>query len=368
MGIRDLLRDVTTTYDRHAGSRRDVPGQRVLREVSKRGDLLLPPGFAAEGHGGQTTPAATPWIGLFDSNTNSDPKQGLYLAYIFSADLRDVALTLQQGITSLERRLGKGRAREEHLRWHASRLRRAVAAQRRQGWVDEPSLRDGSTRPKAYEAASVIARTYETDRLPDEVVLQGDLMHAVDLLRSAEAANDAWWIADGDQALTVGYDVSSHGGSADPLAGFRPKDSSDYVANIKAKQQVKRRVHEKLIKDFAHHSVSCGYAARTDGQHPKDLVLSRQGAEPASADEWLVEAKVVQNGNPTAAVRQAVGQLYEYRYFLYPGRRSPHLIGLFSEEIGVYSGYLEHHGIASIWQTDGAWGGSPLAQEWGLAG
>ncbi|GAA2459745.1 MrcB family domain-containing protein [Streptomyces mauvecolor] len=367
MGIRELLSEVANKYDRRAGSRREVPGQRVLREVAKRTDLLLPPGFAAEGHGGQTTPAATPWIGLFDSRGNSDPKRGLYLAYIFSADLRDVALTLQQGITSLEKRLGKGRAREEHLRRHASRLRRAVATQRRQGWVDEPSLRDGSTRPRAYEAASVIARTYATDQLPDEVVLQGDLMHAVDLLRSAELANEAWWFGDSSQTLEVGYEASSHDGNNDPLAGFKPKDSSDYVANIKAKQQVKRRSHERLIEDFAIHSASCGYAAKTDGQHPKDLVLSRHGAEAEGADEWLVEAKIVRNGNPTEAVRQAVGQLYEYRYFLYPQQRSPHLIGLFSEEIGVYSGYLEDHGIASVWQTSEAWGGSPLAREWGLA-
>ncbi|MFD9818063.1 MrcB family domain-containing protein [Streptomyces violascens] len=368
MGIRELLDEVAVKYDRYAGSRRDVPGQQVLREVANRTDLLLPPGFAAEGHGGQTTPAATPWIGLFDTRGNSDPKQGLYLAYIFSEDLKDVALTLQQGITSLEKRLGKGRAREEHLRRHASRLRRAVAAQRRQGWVDEPSLRDGSTRPRAYEAASVIARNYATDRLPSEVDLQGDLMHAVDLLRSAELANEAWWIADSSGTLEVGYDVSSHGDSDNPLAGFKPKDSSDYVANIKARQQVKRRSHERLIKDFAIHSASCGYAAKTDGQHPKDLVLSRHGAESQGADEWLVEAKVIRKGNPTEAVRQAVGQLFEYRHFLYPEGRNPHLIGLFSEEIGVYSGYLEHHGIASIWQTSGEWVGSPLAREWGLAG
>lgn len=368
MGIRELLSEVANTYDRHAGSRRDVPGQRLLREVAKRTDVLLPPGFTAEGHGGQTTPAATPWIGLFDTRGNSDPKQGLYLAYIFSADLKDVALTLQQGITSLEKRLGKGRAREEHLRRHASRLRRAVAAQRRQGWVDEPSLRDASTRPRAYEAASVIARSYATAQLPSEVVLQGDLMHAIDLLRTAEVANQAWWIADSGQTLEVGYDVSSHGDSEDPLAGFRPKDSSDYVANIKAKQQVKRRSHERLIKDFAIHSASRGYAAKTDGQHPKDLVLARHGVAGEGADEWLVEAKVVRNGNPTEAVRQAVGQLYEYRHFLYPEHRRPHLIGLFSEEIGAYSGYLEHHGIASVWQTGEAWGGSPLAHEWGLAG
>ncbi|MFJ8308434.1 MULTISPECIES: MrcB family domain-containing protein [unclassified Streptomyces] len=366
MGIRDLLSDVATTYDRTKGSQRDVIGQQVLRAVGRRTDLLLPPGFRAEGHGGQTTPAATPWIGLFDSAGNADPKQGLYLAYIFSADLKNVTLTLQQGITSLEKRLGKGKAREEHLRRHASRLRRAVAAQRRQGWTDEPSLRDEGTRPRAYEAASVIARSYPTDGLPKEVDLQEDLMHGVDLLRRAELADQAWWLADNGQALEVGYDPAGHGDGVDPLAGFRPKDSSDYIANIKAKQQVKRRSHEKLIKDFGLHVATRGYAATTDGQHPKDLVLRSPSMESGTTDEWLVEAKVVRNGNPTEAVRQAVGQLYEYSYFLYQKKRAPHLVGLFSEDIGAYSTYLEHQGIASVWQTDSGWGGSSLASRWGM--
>lgn len=194
MGIQDLLREVAATYDRRAGSGREVIGQQVLRAVNKRTDLLLPAGFTAVGHGGQTTPAATPWIGLFDSAGNTDPKRGLYLAYIFSADLKNAALTLQQGITWLEGKLGKGRAREEQLRRSASRLRKALDSKRRQGWVDEPMLRDASTRPKAYEAASVIARIYATDALPREVDLQADLMHAVTLLRRAEVADQVWWL------------------------------------------------------------------------------------------------------------------------------------------------------------------------------
>ncbi|MFJ9581433.1 MrcB family domain-containing protein [Streptomyces sp. NPDC101191] len=368
MGIRDLLSEVASTYDRTAGSGRDVKGQQVLRKVAGRTDLALPPGFKAKGHGGQTTPAATPWIGVFEESGQRDPKKGLYLAYIFSQDLADVSLTLQQGITWLEDRLGRGQAREDHLRRHAARLRRAVRRQERHGWVDEPRLRDGAARPRAYEAASVIAKTYDTAALPTDVTLMEDLLLGIESLRLAEEADRVWWGSDAPEALEMSYEPGHHAPQpvANPLANFRPKDSSDYVAQIRARQQVKRRSHETLIGDFGLHICERGYVPITDLQHPKDLVLRPQGASEESSEEWLVEAKVVRNGNPTQAVREAIGQLYEYRHFLYLKRPDPFLIGLFSEEIGAYAPYLEDQGIASVWRDGSGWGGSARAQEWGM--
>ncbi|MFJ5109837.1 MrcB family domain-containing protein [Streptomyces sp. NPDC088551] len=370
MGIHDLLREVAETYDANAGSRRDVVGQQVLRGVAKRLDLGLPSGLVARGYGGQTTPAATPWIGVFDPEINSDAGKGLYLAYIFAADLLTVSLTLQQGITHLEDRLGRGQARQTHLRRQAARLRAAVASQRRNGWFDEPELRHHADRPRAYEAASVIARRYETAALPDEMALQDDLEHAAELLKRAHVADRLWQFED-SPTFQVNYEFDGHVvNEGDALAGFSPKDSSDYIANIPARQQIKKRHHEALVKSFGQHVASCGYIPTTRLMHPKDLVLHRAGQSSNTSDEWLVEAKVVRGGNPTEAVRQAVGQLYEYSHFFYRERKlpEPHLVGLFTEDVGVYSGYLEERGIASIWRDGDNWRGSPRAIGWGMAG
>ncbi|MHA4777314.1 MrcB family domain-containing protein [Streptomyces sp. MSC1_001] len=373
MGIRDLLDEVASTYDRSAGSRREVRGQQVLRAVASRTDLALPPGFRAEGHGGQTTPAATPWIGVFDEQGMRDPKKGVYLAYIFSADLKNVTLTLQQGITWLEDRLGRGRAREEHLRHHAARLRRAVRRKEHSHWVDEPSLRDSAARPRAYEAASVIAKVYDTADLPSDVTLMEDLLLGIQSLRRAEEFDHVWWMSNDARALELAYDLSGHAQRSaesaadfDPLADFQPKDSSDYQVQISARQQVKQRSHEDLVKDFGHHVLERGYNPITRLKHPRDLVLRQQQVATERGDEWLVEAKVIRNGNSTAAVREALGQLYEYRHFLYREQPEPFLIGLFSEEIGIYAPYLEEHGIASVWRADDGWGGSPRARSWGM--
>ncbi|WP_432059729.1 MrcB family domain-containing protein [Streptomyces sp. S1] len=373
MGMRDLLGEVASTYDRTAGSKREVKGQQVLRGVANRTDLTLPPGFKAKGHGGQATPAATPWIGVFDERGMRDPKKGLYLAYIFSADLKNVTLTLQQGITWLEARLGKGRAREDHLRHHAARLRRAVRRQEYLGWVDEPRLKDEAARPKAYEAASVIAKVYDTTALPSDIVLSEDLYLGVQALRRAEEFDRVWWMNNDADAIQLAYDFSGHAPQVavspadfDPLADFHPKDSGEYKVQISARQQIKQRSHEDLVKEFGLHTVNRGYVPITRQQHPRDLVLRREERLEGRAPEWLVEAKVVRNGNATIAVREALGQLYEYRHFLYRQQPEPFLVGLFSEEIGVYAPYLEEQGIASVWRHEGGWDGSPRARDWGM--
>ncbi|MFF5567273.1 MrcB family domain-containing protein [Streptomyces sp. NPDC012623] len=369
MGIQGLLREIADTYDASEGTRREVVGQRVLREVAKRTDLHLPSGLIVKGYGGQASAAATPWVGVFDPEINRDPREGLYLAYIFRADLRTVSLTLQQGITNLEERLGKGKDREEHLRHHAKRLRRAVGRLRRSGWDDEPVLLSKVNRPKAYEAASVISRCYDTNSLPSEDSLQDDLAHALVMLREVHSLNEEWWDSDVSGRPEVGFVPDLHVVSdEDLLSGFSPKDSSEYLANITARQQVKKRNHELLIKSFGLHVASLGFTPITKSMHPRDVVLKRPNGISEAGEEWLVEAKIIRNGNSTEAVRGAVGQLYEYSHFWYREKNlpKPHLVGLFNENIGVYADYLEHQGIGSIWQDGEGWSGSSLASGWGM--
>lgn len=368
MDMREVLLEVAAKYDSAAGTGPDVPGQVALRDIEKRANLNLPDGCIAMGRGGQGTPAATPWVGIFDREITTDPKSGLYLAYIFGADLASVTLTLQQGTTRLERRLGRGQALREHLSRNASRLTQWLPSQDAQGWLEKPRFGDRGDRPRAYEASSVAARRYDVADLPNELELQTDLLQALRLLRAAaESERQSLQVEEGIPLLTMGFMGEPHG-VTDPLEGFHPKDSSEYVANIAARQQIKSRKHEALIHDFGLYVADRAYVPITERVHPRDLILRSAESGAGEGPEWLVEAKAVRAGNQTAAVREVVGQLNEYRYFLYRERRraDPHLLGLFTHDIGVYSRYLEDHGIASVWQADGGWQGSPLAVEWNL--
>jgi hypothetical protein len=61
------------------------------------------------------------------------------------------------------------------------------------------------------------------------------------------------------------------------------------------------------------------------------------------------------------AVREAIGQLFAYRHFLYRAcrRSDPILLALFSEPIGdAFVALLSDLGIAVAWLRGGAWIGS----------
>jgi hypothetical protein len=142
---------------------------------------------------------------------------------------------------------------------------------------------------------------------------------------------------------------------------FKPKDDSEYLATLQAHTQLRRRDHEKLIADFGAAITRRGFTPATN-VHPRDLTLDRNG------DHWLVEAKMVYRGDATSAVRAVVGQLYQYRHFLYPQGNPPKLVALFSEPVGdAYVEFLEALGIASIWRRDpSGWSASQTALEDGV--
>ncbi len=369
MTMRDLLLEVAHTYDQKAGTRAEVPGQQVLRGVSSRDDLGVVEGWSAAGYGGNGSAATAPWIGVFDLKINTDPKIGLYLAYIFSADLKSVTLTLQQGVTDLSERISGKKAFHAHLERQADELYGALPPSLAEEWNHRPSFGSGD-RPEAYEAASVVARTYGIEALPTEEQLQQDLREAEVLLQLVAEADTAMRSAreGSEETSTPPKPKRKRKNAASPVMAFKPGNSSEYVAHIAAHQQMKGRKHELLIEEFVEYIKTRDYDARNQRIHPKDLILQLAGGVHSGAPEWLFEAKVIRNGNVTAAVREAVGQLREYSYFLYGEKElaTPHLVGLFSEDIGVYASYLEDQGIAAVWQSGDGWQGTSTAAAWGM--
>ncbi|MBF6194150.1 hypothetical protein U3653_22265 [Nocardia sp. CDC186] len=103
----------------------------------------------------------------------------------------------------------------------------------------------------------------------------------------------------------------SRGSSGSPREGrrgflqpFKAKADTDYISNVVGGKSVRTRSHETLVNNFAVWLEACG------------LVPLRNAAVDLATDEppVVIEAKTV-NGHPADAIRAAVGQLYEYRYF-----------------------------------------------------
>ncbi|MFE1975972.1 MrcB family domain-containing protein [Streptomyces hygroscopicus] len=362
MDIRGLLLEVALTYDEDEGTSSGVHAQDLLRKAGEHWEQLLPAGFEAEGNGGSGGASRTPWIGVYDPDITRDPKQGLYLAYIFAADLNTVTLTLQQGVTSLEAKLGGGEKRRRYLRVRAEQLREGLAKDLVEGWGVQPDFKCKVARARSYEAGSVAARTYSIDAMPTETSLRKDLWHMAEVLQHAAVVERTLKDEVASNGLPVTERVEGVQEEHTGLDGFRPKDGSDYYVLIRQRKIKKTRSHEVLVSVFGEYIEKRGFVPITKKMHPKDIVLRRDGAE------WLVEAKTVKRGNPTKAVREALGQLYEYSHFLYgeQGKGEPYLLALFSEDIKAYAPYLEKRGIASIWKTVDGWAGSPMTVAWGM--
>ena len=87
------------------------------------------------------------------------------------------------------------------------------------------------------------------------------------------------------------------------LQPFQPKADSDYVAKVAGGPQVRGRAHESLVNEFAAWLIAHGH-------NPGRNVAVDLGLTMPLV---IIEAKVVLDW--PSAIRQAVGQLYEYRHF-----------------------------------------------------
>ncbi|MEK2492374.1 DUF3578 domain-containing protein [Kitasatospora purpeofusca] len=362
MDLREYLLNVARTYDRRAPM--DSAAQRLLRSAKEHLGELTPAGYRVRGSGGMGTPTFTPWIGVFHPDETDDPGHGLYIVYLFAEDLTSVTLMLNQGVTRLSQELeGRSNRQEElkaRLRRDAESFRQAVPAVLLDGWDAAVDLGSKGWRQRAYEAGSVVARRYNIEDLPAEAGLRADLWHLADIYQRAIESRGTHSVGETDGAA---LDPGSQGEPeeiADPLRDFCPKDDADYVAHLVGRRIRKKRRHETLIAEFGPALAEAGFRVTTD-VHPRDLMLHRDGSS------WLVEAKVVYNGNATVAVREAVGQLLSYRHFLHPDPPAPRLVALFTETVGEgYEGFLEELGIAVVWKGPEGWEGSAAAVEDGL--
>ncbi|MFB6360724.1 MAG: MrcB family domain-containing protein [Halobacteriales archaeon] len=136
---------------------------RILDEVLSFDHLTI---RGSVGYGGL---ANIPWIGIFDERITSDPKDGLYIVYLFDTGRNSVFLTLNQGMTHLQDEFGRSAARE--ILSTRAELLRAV------GDIDDfeegqiPLTSDLLTaKNNLYGTSSIYHREYSLDGIPESSV------------------------------------------------------------------------------------------------------------------------------------------------------------------------------------------------------
>lgn len=361
MHLREALAGVHLNQYNHERER-DQPAQRHLQEVRKRLPDLLPPGMLVRTSGaGQSLPVV-PWIALLDKDVTTTALQGLYVVYLYRKDLTRVYLSMNQGATHHQRNavssglkgVAADRAAIAELATESGLLQHHLGDELKAGLV--PSIGLGARRqlflPCAYEAGNIAAVEYDTNELPAEEILLGDLSRFLALYATCvEIKREVLATDPGAIRTKVGEDKPTRSFRPKPPA-FRPKTSADYQAHMRAYLQERKPRHEALLNLFAQSARAAGLITANNA-HPCDLTVTGRGSH------WLVEVKTV-GANAEHAVRDAIGQLFSYRHFCYrhAGRPDPLLVALFSEPVGdALVDLLVSVGIETIWRAGTAWCG-----------
>jgi hypothetical protein len=173
--LRSLIGEIGAKYDRQLPTSSEA--QTLLRQARVEFEQWIPAGYRVEG-GGRGRPAATPSIAVFGAAETA--RSGLYVAYLFAADMSTVTLSLNQGISEIAQHVGRARARRT-LMWEAADIRATFSAN---DIVDLDTTCDlRSTTPLAvdYQRTNILSRTYQLDALPNERTMIADLQRFIRL-------------------------------------------------------------------------------------------------------------------------------------------------------------------------------------------
>ncbi len=354
MDLRELLSRIGSTYNRALAM--DSGAQLLLRGARTSIANLAPESMLVEGSGGKGNGAIVPWIAVFNLRETDSATHGMYLVYLFDADMKTVALSLNQGITELLKRFGGpgGRAK---LLLQANAVRAAMDPATIAGLDHAIDLRSKADLPRAYEAGNMVARTYDLAQLPAEDELRDDLTRFIDIYGYALEVRDALRLSTPDVIETT-REVEQ----PNPDGTFKPGNADEYVAEIPGRTIRKRRDHEKVLASYVGAVTANGFACNNTTVYPRDLTLERGGLH------WLAEVKVVYRHNGVNATREALAQLLMYRAFYYNRHDAVQLIAVFSESIGdLCFRFLVDIGITAVWKEGPDWVGSSAVVAAGLA-
>ena len=365
MPLRELLLAPTVLkYDHLRDSQQ--PAQKALLEARKELLEFVPIGYVTKKSGVAVNLPVIPWISILNPELTTTTKAGLYVVYLYSADMERLFLSMNQGYTRHEEVAGnsgfKGKAKSkracETLRTEAQdlllglQMRDLVPARN----AETISLGADGDLPKGYEAGHVVGFEYSFKKFPSEEVLQADLDSMFTIYDATRAINDEIRSLGQKERITVSKDskaVNMKVTKGDITTGFfEPRTTSEYVAHFTKMTYQVSPLHEKLITEFAKYAESKLWEPKNKKIGARDLVLVG-----SSGTEILVEAKTV-GASQELVVRQAIGQLFSYRYVYYESKDLP-LIALFNRPIAeLWQGLLTSLNIDFIYSHEGKWEGT----------
>lgn len=175
--------------------RQDFP-EAVKAVTDRAGDYLV------VGSPGQGNWTRSPWVAIFDPDITDSAQRGYYPVYLFREDFRGVWLSLNQGVTHVRAQYG-GKARD---------VLKARAEDFRVRLGDLPPTFgylsiDLAPSPQSmlsvdYQAGNIIARYYMNGQIPENRVLEEDLLQLLTVynqLSKSDPDHDSVAVEDDEQ-------------------------------------------------------------------------------------------------------------------------------------------------------------------------
>lgn len=176
--MRDLLQDVLSNFIQTKVSllgRANVVGApdqvavlqtipaRIEKYLASRGKAHL---FKVKGSIGNGNIARVPWIGIFRTSITQNAENGYYIVLLFSEDMSSCFLSLNQGITAVQKMYTKGFALKKMQEVaHAARKYLQIHPEGVLGKID---LKSTGSLARGYEAAAIESFKYLADGLPSD--------------------------------------------------------------------------------------------------------------------------------------------------------------------------------------------------------
>jgi hypothetical protein len=367
MSLRGLLSAPAKLGYNHSGDSQQ-PAQKALLNARKELLEYVPIGYRVKKSGVAVNLPVIPWISILNPELTTTTQAGLYVVYLYSADMQKLFLSMNQGYTRhaevAELSGFKGKAKRERacetLRVEANDLLAGLQARDLvpDRNVAAISLGADGDLPKGYEAGHIVGFEYSLDEFPSDEVLQGDLDAMFTIYDATRAINDEIRSLGQKERITVSKDpkaVTKKSTKTDISSGFfEPRTTTEYVAHFTKMTYQVSPLHEALLTEFAKYAESMSWEPKNKKIGARDLVLVS-----TTGTEVLVEAKTV-GQSQELVVRQAIGQLFSYRYVYYGGNDVP-LVALFNRPISeLWQGLLTSLKIDFIYNHENKWEGTGL--------
>ena len=126
---------------------------------------------------GQGNWAEIPWIGIFNPEITTGATNGIYLVYLFSADLKSVYLCQGQGVTAVKKEFGKEQVSE--LLRRSDLMRTRVPEHKSRCVSGQIDLGGTTSLAKSYGPGVAYYKRYDLENLPSNSALIEDLKHFI---------------------------------------------------------------------------------------------------------------------------------------------------------------------------------------------